>query len=265
MAEAQAINVTTARNWLADGEEIAFLDLREEGPHADGHPLLAVNAPYSRLELDVLRLVPRKSTRLLLVDGNDGVASGNFRRHQGGQADRAHAEHGERVSRPRPHRVEHGPSARLAAAGEGAEQLERGVLSDLDHVPFVGNGISGEGGLLEEGAIDRRAILAQECRAVRAGAPHFQLRSLQAMGWHVAPTIGAGPAPGKRNDDVVARNEFRDARAYRLDHSGAFMTEDRGPRCGRAIPHDQVRVADPDPGDAHDHLVGSRLLQVQFF
>ena len=75
MAEAQTINVATARKWLADGEEIAFLDLREEGPHADGHPLLAVNAPYSRLELDVLRLVPRKTTRLLLVDGNDGVAA----------------------------------------------------------------------------------------------------------------------------------------------------------------------------------------------
>src|SRR5579872_4204329 len=74
MAEAQSINVATARKRLADGEEIAFLDLREEGPHADGHPLLAVNAPYSRLELDVLRLVPRRTTRILLVDGNDGVA-----------------------------------------------------------------------------------------------------------------------------------------------------------------------------------------------
>lgn len=73
MAEAQAINVATARKWLADGEEVALLDLREEGPHADGHPLLAVNAPYGRLELDVLRLVPRKTTRIILVDGNDGV------------------------------------------------------------------------------------------------------------------------------------------------------------------------------------------------
>src|ERR1700752_746275 len=75
MAEAQTINVATARNWLADGNEIAFLDLREEGPHCDGHPLLAINAPYSRLELDILRLVPRKSTRTILVDGNDGVAA----------------------------------------------------------------------------------------------------------------------------------------------------------------------------------------------
>ena len=75
MAEGQTINVATARSWLGDGAEIAFLDLREEGPHCDGHPLLAINAPYSRLELDIQRLVPRKSTRIVLVDGNDGVAA----------------------------------------------------------------------------------------------------------------------------------------------------------------------------------------------
>jgi rhodanese-related sulfurtransferase len=80
MAEAQSINVANARNWLADGDEIAFLDLREEGPHCDGHPLLAVNAPYSRLELDILRLVPRKSTRIVLIDGNDGIAAKAARR-----------------------------------------------------------------------------------------------------------------------------------------------------------------------------------------
>jgi rhodanese-related sulfurtransferase len=80
MAEAQSINVATLRAWLGDGAEIAFLDLREEGPHADGHPLLAVNAPYSRLELDILRLVPRKSTRTVLVDSNDGVAGRAARR-----------------------------------------------------------------------------------------------------------------------------------------------------------------------------------------
>ncbi len=71
---ADSINVATLRDWLGDGGEIAFIDVREEGPHADGHPLLAVNLPYSRLELDILRLVPRKSTRVVLVDGDDGVA-----------------------------------------------------------------------------------------------------------------------------------------------------------------------------------------------
>src|ERR1700744_5980588 len=80
MAEAQAINVATARGWLGDGGEVAFLHLRAEGPQADGHPLLAVTAPYSRLELDILRLVPRKSTRTILIDGNDGVAARGARR-----------------------------------------------------------------------------------------------------------------------------------------------------------------------------------------
>ncbi len=75
MAETQTINVATLRGWLSDGGEIAFIDVREEGPHADGHPLLAINLPYSRLELDILRLVPRQSTRVVLIDGNDGVAT----------------------------------------------------------------------------------------------------------------------------------------------------------------------------------------------
>ncbi len=47
------VDVATVREWLADGGEIAFLDVREEGQHGEGHPLLAVNLPYSRLELDV--------------------------------------------------------------------------------------------------------------------------------------------------------------------------------------------------------------------
>lgn len=74
------IDVATVRAWLADGGEIAFLDVREEGQHGDGHPLLAVNAPYSRLELDIGRLVPRRSTRIVLVDDDDGVAEKASRR-----------------------------------------------------------------------------------------------------------------------------------------------------------------------------------------
>ena len=46
------IDVAAVRDWLGDGGEIAFLDVREEGQHGAGHPLLAVNLPYSRLELD---------------------------------------------------------------------------------------------------------------------------------------------------------------------------------------------------------------------
>jgi hypothetical protein len=54
----RAIDVATLRQWLGGEREIAFLDVREEGQHGAGHPLLAVNAPYSRLELVIGQLVP---------------------------------------------------------------------------------------------------------------------------------------------------------------------------------------------------------------
>jgi rhodanese-related sulfurtransferase len=77
---ANRIDVPTLRQWLADGDEIALVDLREEGEHNGGHPLLAVSLPYSRMELDVARLVPRRSCRLVLADGDDGVAERAARR-----------------------------------------------------------------------------------------------------------------------------------------------------------------------------------------
>jgi rhodanese-related sulfurtransferase len=80
---ANSIDVVTLRQWLGGGGEIAFLDVREEGQHGDGHPLLAVNVPYSRLELMVGQLVPRLSCPVVLVDDGDGVADKVARRLAG--------------------------------------------------------------------------------------------------------------------------------------------------------------------------------------
>src|SRR6185295_18683419 len=77
------VEVETVREWLADGGEIAFLEVREEGQHGAGHPLLAVNLPYSRLEIDVARLVPRRTCRVVLLDDGDGVAAKAARRLSG--------------------------------------------------------------------------------------------------------------------------------------------------------------------------------------
>src|SRR6266478_462895 len=74
------IDVARLRGWLADSAEIAFLDVREEGQHGSGHPLLAVNQPYSRLEGEIVRLVPRRSCRVILQDDADGVAAKAARR-----------------------------------------------------------------------------------------------------------------------------------------------------------------------------------------
>jgi rhodanese-related sulfurtransferase len=62
------------KRMLHDGAEIAVLDVREEGVFAKRHLLLAASAPLSRLELRVPALVPRRSTRVVLCDANEGLA-----------------------------------------------------------------------------------------------------------------------------------------------------------------------------------------------
>jgi rhodanese-related sulfurtransferase len=69
-----SIDAITLKQWLSDGEEIAFLDVREPGQFAEGHAFLAVPLPYSRFELDVERLVPNRRVRMVLCDAGDGVA-----------------------------------------------------------------------------------------------------------------------------------------------------------------------------------------------
>ena len=57
---------------LHDGGEIALLDVREAGQFGESHLLFATPLPYSRLEIDIAVLVPRKSVRIVLCD--DGLA-----------------------------------------------------------------------------------------------------------------------------------------------------------------------------------------------
>jgi rhodanese-related sulfurtransferase len=61
---------------LHDGAEIALLDVREAGQFGESHLLFATPLPYSRLELDVGALVPRRTVRIVLCDdGSLGVAA----------------------------------------------------------------------------------------------------------------------------------------------------------------------------------------------
>ena len=59
---------------LADGEELALIDVREELIFSQNHLLWARSVPLSRLELRFPRLVPRKPTRIVLCDDGDGLA-----------------------------------------------------------------------------------------------------------------------------------------------------------------------------------------------
>src|SRR5690349_9898058 len=75
-----SVDVRTVKSWLSDGREIAFFDVREAGPFADGHPFFAVPLPYSQLELDIERLAPNRAVRMVLIDGGDGIAARAARR-----------------------------------------------------------------------------------------------------------------------------------------------------------------------------------------
>jgi len=69
------VDARTLKGWLRDGAEIALLDVREAGQFGESHLFLAVPLPFSRLELEIARLVPRKATRVVVCDdGECGVA-----------------------------------------------------------------------------------------------------------------------------------------------------------------------------------------------
>jgi len=64
------IDARTLKRWLHDGAELALFDVRERGPFAESHLLFAVPLPYSRLELEVARLAPRRDVRLVVCDAD---------------------------------------------------------------------------------------------------------------------------------------------------------------------------------------------------
>lgn len=70
----KTVDAKTLKAWLSDGQELALLDVREAGPYSEGHPFFAVPLAYSRLELDVERLIPRKTVRMVVFDGGEGIA-----------------------------------------------------------------------------------------------------------------------------------------------------------------------------------------------
>lgn len=63
------------RNKLLNKEEIAFLDVREEDPHAQEHPLFAANVPLSRIEIDAYSKLPRKNVPIITLDDGAGDAT----------------------------------------------------------------------------------------------------------------------------------------------------------------------------------------------
>lgn len=72
----ESINVSTLKHWLHDGEEIAVFDVREHGQYGESHLFYATSVPFSRIEVDVFRLVPRQQVRIVVYDGGDDDSAG---------------------------------------------------------------------------------------------------------------------------------------------------------------------------------------------
>ncbi len=67
-------NYAFIRSKLINKEEIAFLDVREEDPHAQEHPLFAANLPLSRIEIDAYGKLTKKDVPIVTLDDGEGNA-----------------------------------------------------------------------------------------------------------------------------------------------------------------------------------------------
>ncbi|MEG0447238.1 MAG: rhodanese-like domain-containing protein, partial [Comamonas sp.] len=67
----QFVTASQLKSWLHDGQEIAVLDVREHGQYGEAHLFYGTPLPYSRLEVDLPRLVPRKQVRVVVYDSGE--------------------------------------------------------------------------------------------------------------------------------------------------------------------------------------------------
>ncbi|AZC69872.1 rhodanese-related sulfurtransferase [Pseudomonas chlororaphis] len=82
MSTAPTRSYPQIRQALLNREELALVDVREEAPFAQGHPLFAANIPLSKLELEVYSRIPRRDTQVTLYDNGEGLADSAAQRLQ---------------------------------------------------------------------------------------------------------------------------------------------------------------------------------------
>ncbi len=70
----QRIDAKTLHAWLADGQELALLDAREDGEFGASHLFWAVPCGLAKKEIRARALLPRLATRICCVDDGRGLA-----------------------------------------------------------------------------------------------------------------------------------------------------------------------------------------------
>ncbi len=78
-----SMSVEQVRSAWRQHEEIAVVDVREEDPFAQEHPLFAMQLSLGRLELDAPWRLPRRDVRIAIYDDGEGLAATAAQRLQG--------------------------------------------------------------------------------------------------------------------------------------------------------------------------------------
>ena len=74
MNETRTVSARELHDWLISDDEIALIDVREQGSFGEGHLLSASNLPLAELEVRARPLMPRLSTPVVVCDKLDGSA-----------------------------------------------------------------------------------------------------------------------------------------------------------------------------------------------
>ena len=76
------MSTAAVRQQLLDKREIALIDVREEDPFAQSHPLFAVQLSSNRIELDAPWRLPRRDVLIVVYDNGEGLAEPAARKLQ---------------------------------------------------------------------------------------------------------------------------------------------------------------------------------------
>ena len=113
--------------------------------------------------------------------------------------------------------------------------------------------------------IGARAVVAQAVATVEPGATEVRLEGAFAIGVAPLQARTASAASLVAEDDVVAEIDRAHGASDGLDHAGPLVTEHGRQRDGVLLVADvQIGLADAGGHDAHQDLVGTRGLELEF-
>ena len=198
------------------------------------------------------------------VDGHDGLAAHDARRHDRAQSDRTGARDRERTSVGRTEDVDHGAGTCLDATPQRREQLQRCVAGDLDRCALMNERMRRERRLTDEVTVDLLTAPTVGRGLVRSRAGEVHRRRLHAVDGVTGAARDAGAAEGEGQDDAVARADARDTRPDRLHDAAAFVAEhDRQGQREVAATDSKVGVTDARGNQAYQDLVDTGIFELQ--